>query len=65
MYTNSCNKILEIEKLRSKLLVSGVENGLTHLVTIELSQKLDRLLNEYKPAEITSSTYYKSFQQRR
>jgi hypothetical protein len=39
---------IEIEKLRHKLIMSGIENGLSHPTTIELSQQLDDLLNEYK-----------------
>lgn len=40
--------LTNIERLRTELIRSGLEKGLTHPNTVELSQKLDKLLNEYK-----------------
>ncbi|KGR79065.1 aspartyl-phosphate phosphatase Spo0E family protein [Ureibacillus manganicus] len=45
----------EIQTLRSKLIKCGMEMGLTHPVTIELSQCLDKLLNEYSLIKTSSN----------
>lgn len=37
----------KIQKLRIQLIHVGMEKGLTHPNTIQLSQDLDKLLNEY------------------
>lgn len=37
----------EIIFLKGKLIQIGYEKGLTHVSTIQASQKLDRLINEY------------------
>lgn len=42
------NILMNIEILRAELIKSGIENGLDHPITIDLSQQLDNLLNEYK-----------------
>lgn len=45
----------EIQTLRSKLIKCGMEMGFTHPVTIELSQCLDKLLNEYSLIKTSSN----------
>lgn len=44
-----CNKRYkkEIEYLRRELHKSGLDKGFTHEKTIEISQKLDVLMNQY------------------
>ncbi|MDQ0273587.1 aspartyl-phosphate phosphatase Spo0E family protein [Cytobacillus purgationiresistens] len=37
----------EIIFLKRRLIQIGNENGLNHPLTIQISQKLDRLINEY------------------
>ena len=37
----------KIQNLRTQLINVGMEKGLTHSVTIQVSQDLDKLLNEY------------------
>jgi hypothetical protein len=44
----------EIEKLRQKLISTGLQLGLTAPTTIQLSQELDLLLNKYQNAKINS-----------
>lgn len=41
------NNLKNVELLRNAMIKSGIENGLNHPTTIKLSQKLDKLLNEY------------------
>ena len=41
------NTLKNVEILRNAMIKSGIENGLNHPTTIKLSQKLDKLLNEY------------------
>ncbi|MBM7610165.1 hypothetical protein JOD29_003444 [Lysinibacillus composti] len=41
------NCLKEIEKVRAELIKSGMEKGLSHPTTIEISQSLDQMLNEY------------------
>lgn len=36
-----------VETLRTAMIKSGTKNGLNHPTTIKLSQRLDKLLNEY------------------
>jgi hypothetical protein len=36
----------KIERTRDQMVTTGMDKGLSHPDTIELSQKLDRLLNE-------------------
>lgn len=36
----------EIENLRQKMIQAALEHGLTHMVTIKLSQQLDELINK-------------------
>ena len=50
------NSLKEIQTLRSKMIKYGMEKGLTHPATIELSQSLDKLLNEYSSIK-TYATY--------
>lgn len=38
---------IEIKNLRTQLINVGMEKGLTHPNTIQLSKNLDRLLNKY------------------
>lgn len=45
---NKTKIIYKIEKLRNELIKTGTHLGLSHPDTVDLSQKLDRLLNEYK-----------------
>lgn len=39
---------MQIEQLRSDLIKCGMEKGFTHPTTIELSQKLDKMLNKLR-----------------
>ena len=39
--------IKEIQILRSQMIKVGMKNGLTHPKTIQISQALDKMLNEY------------------
>ncbi|QOY35084.1 aspartyl-phosphate phosphatase Spo0E family protein [Anaerobacillus isosaccharinicus] len=47
-FSRKTNLLNSIERLRAELIQSGIEKGLTHPSTIDLSQQLDILLNEYK-----------------
>lgn len=44
-------ELKEIEKLRKKMIESGMTNGFTHRKTIRLSKQLDGLLNKLKRGE--------------
>lgn len=44
-FTN-CNCYNEIQKLRTELIKTGMEFGLSHPSTVKLSQSLDVVLNE-------------------
>lgn len=47
IYKNVPDSVIQqIEALRSKLIKCGLEKGFNHPATIELSQKLDKLLNK-------------------
>ncbi|MFJ8236762.1 aspartyl-phosphate phosphatase Spo0E family protein [Ureibacillus sp. NPDC094379] len=48
----------EIEKLRSELITCGMEKGLTHPTTIEISQSLDKKLNEYSLLKASTKVAY-------
>ncbi|RXI96526.1 aspartyl-phosphate phosphatase Spo0E family protein [Anaerobacillus alkaliphilus] len=39
----------EIEYVRSKMIATGMKKGLHHPATVRLSDKLDKLLNNYSP----------------
>ncbi|WP_052129849.1 aspartyl-phosphate phosphatase Spo0E family protein [Ureibacillus sinduriensis] len=41
-----CNCYNKIQKLRTELIKTGMEFGLTHPSTVKLSQSLDKVLNE-------------------
>ena len=45
--------LIEIEELREKLIEVGMDKGLCHSTTIELSRELDILLNTYNQKENT------------
>lgn len=38
----------EIEMYRRLMIESGMKEGLSHPKTVDLSQKLDKLLNQYR-----------------
>ncbi|GGM20086.1 hypothetical protein GCM10011351_02410 [Paraliobacillus quinghaiensis] len=55
-YESQC-LLIQIETLRKKMIEVTVEKGFTSQESIELSQQLDRLLNDY---EKNRDKYYQS-----
>ncbi len=41
----------EIEYIRSRMIETGMKKGLHHPATVRLSDKLDKLLNNYRRKE--------------
>ncbi|WP_421664436.1 Spo0E family sporulation regulatory protein-aspartic acid phosphatase [Lysinibacillus telephonicus] len=47
----------EIERVRTKLINTGMKLGLNHPITIKISQDLDKLLSEYSANKGSKSFY--------